>query len=303
MATEIARLNDLGVPGGDPGAFFDISIRGKGASARVHAARTHLLPGPPRLTRDEANALLLGAASLRRTNLPVFDQALTRASRKIRKLLAETPRVPHRRGVAIDAGGAVQDRVFAPLARASRDRRVVQLDYASLSSQRRRPIEIEPYGLLNHTGAWYVLGKSLTHAQDRVFTFRLDRIAAVKLLDRQFVLPADFDLRQYRGDRMFVGGLTPVEIKLRLRGQAARRPDRRYKNTRLDRDGTVLVSFRDVPNGWLGAWVLRQGGDVEVVSPPSLKGWVAEVARRVVAAHQAVDVSAETPAAVALLLR
>jgi proteasome accessory factor C len=293
MATEIARLNDLGVPGGDPGAFFEVFVRGKGDKARVHATRTDLLPGPPRLTRDEANALLLGAATLRRTGLPVFDQALTRASRKIRRLLAETPRVPRPAGVAIDAGGAVPEQVFAPLARASRDRRVVQLDYTSLSSQRRKKIEVEPYGLLNHGGAWYVLGKSLTHRQDRVFVFRLARIRTVAVLDRTFVLPADFDLRKYRGDRMFLGGLEAVEIKLRLRGQAARRPDARYKRAQQDRDGSVLVRFRDVPNGWLGAWVLRQGRDVEVLSPPSLAGWVAEVARRVVAAHLEAGVSAE----------
>jgi predicted DNA-binding transcriptional regulator YafY len=92
---------------------------------------------------------------------------------------------------------------------------------------------------------------------------------------------------------MFLGGLEAVEIKLRLRGQAARRPDARYKRAQQDRDGSVLVRFRDVPNGWLGAWVLRQGRDVEVLSPPSLAGWVAEVARRVVAAHLEAGVSAE----------
>ncbi len=47
----------------------------------------------------------------------------------------------------------------------------------------------------------------------------------------------------------------------------------------------MVVRFRDVPNGWLGAWVLRQGPEVEVLSPRGLADWVREVARRVSDAH------------------
>ena len=59
----------------------------------------------------------------------------------------------------------------------------------------------------------------------------------------------------------------------------------------------MVVRFREVPNGWLGAWVLRQGPEVEVLGPPGLAAWVREVARRVSDAHTGVDVSAEGPVA------
>ena len=144
---------------------------------------------------------------------------------------------------------------------------------------------MEPYGLLNHGGGWYVLGKSRTHREDRVFVFKLERIRSVTVLEDSFVLPADFDLRKYRGERMFITGLAPVQVTLRLRGQAARRLAPQFKRARLERGGAMVVRFRDCPNGWLAAWVLRQGPEVEVLSPPGLAAWVGELARRVSAAQ------------------
>ena len=300
VAAEIRNLNNVGAPGGDISAFFDFAIEGRGPAARVTASPFRLLERPPRLTPQEAYALLLGAAALRRTGLPEFDQALARATDKIRALLrvsgaASSPGFGE--AVAIDAGRPVRDEVFGPLSRASRQRRAVELDYASLSGQRRRKIVMEPYGLLNHGGGWYVLGKSRTHREDRVFVFKLERIRSVGVLEDSFVLPADFDLRKYRGDRMFIAGLAPVQVTLRLRGKAARRLAPQFKRARLERGGAMVVRFRDCPNGWLAAWVLRQGPEVEVLSPPGLAAWVAELARRVSAAHATPHVSAETPAA------
>ncbi len=298
MAAEVERLMVVGLPGGDPADFFDVCVEGTGAAARVLAVPSRLLRRPPRLTPDEARSLLLGAAALRRTGLPVFDEALARATEKIRALLLRGKTTAE--AVAIDAGGPVRDEVFAPLARASRERRTVELDYASLSSQRRRKIVVEPYGLLNHGGGWYLLGKSRTHREDRVFVFRLERIQSVTVLDERFELPADFDLRKHHGDRMFIAGLAPVEVKLRLHGAAAGRLGARFRRVRLEPGGAMVVRFRDVPNGWLGAWVLRQGSEVEVLSPRGLADWVREVARRVSDAHaglrESAD-SAETPVA------
>jgi predicted DNA-binding transcriptional regulator YafY len=166
-----------------------------------------------------------------------------------------------------------------------RERRAVELDYASLTGQRRMKIIFEPYGLLNHRGAWYVLGKSLTHAEDRIFSLKIERTLGAKILDRTFTVPKTFDLRSYTGDRLFIAGLATVEVKLRLRGDAARRLGPRLANTRRERDGTLLARFHDYPTGWLAAWILRQCPDVEVVSPPALARRVAAIATRVADAH------------------
>jgi proteasome accessory factor C len=291
LQREIDDLLTVGVPQGDPGEFLDLYIQGRGAAARVFVTR-RLLKRPPRLTTAEAFALLLGASVLRRSGIASFDQALDRAEGKLRRLLEVSDSGPGQPPAVVIAGsGRERAGILAELSRASRARRTVQLDYASLAGQKRKKIEVEPYGLLNHRGGWYVLGKSLTHAEDRVFAFKVERILAIQTLDRPFTVPADFQLRKHAGDRLFIAGLAPVEIRLRLRGAAVRRMSGWLKNARLERGGTV-VRFREVPTGWLAAWLLRQGPEVEVLSPPKLVAWVRTLAQRVADAHappEAVD--------------
>jgi predicted DNA-binding transcriptional regulator YafY len=288
---EIEALLMVGVPGGSPADFFDIGIEGRASSARVVATPSRLLRRPPRLTRLEAHALLLGAAALGRTGLAPFDDALGRASRKIRALVSDAPEGSRRTNgraapaAVLQAPGPPRGEVFAPLAHATRARRVVELDYASLAGQKRKKVVMEPYGLLNHRGSWYVLGRSRTHAEDRVFVFKVERIRAVIVLEDAFTVPPDFDLRRYKQERLFIAGLAPVDVKLRLRGDAARRLGPTLRHSKVERGGAIVARFRECPTGWLASWVLRQGPGAEVVAPPRLAAWVRELATRVADAH------------------
>jgi predicted DNA-binding transcriptional regulator YafY len=292
MAQEVRDLLQAGLPNGSPAEYFDICIEGRGPSARVVATPSRLLRRPPRLTPHEAYALLLGAAALRSIGLPVFDDALARAATKIRGLLTlpgSGTAQPLPVGLLLESGRPNRPDVFGVLARASRERRVVELDYVSLAGQQRKKIIVEPYGLLNHQGGWYVLGKSRSHAEERVFVFKVERIIAASPREERFVLPADFDLRNYRGERLFIAGLATVEVKLRLRGAAARRLGPLFKHARLERGGGLIVRFRDCPTGWLATWILRQGSQVQVLSPPRLAAWVGDLARRVAEGHESVS--------------
>jgi predicted DNA-binding transcriptional regulator YafY len=287
LEREIKSLLLVGVPQGSPGDFVDIFIEGRGPAARVFATPSRLLRRPPRLTPAECLALLLGASALRDTGIGMFDQALERASEKIRALLqaADGPALPGSPAVVIDRPGHERGEFLEVLSRASRAGKAVELDYSSVAGQKRKPIVVEPYGLLNHRGAWYVVGNSVTHGEGRVFVFKVERVLGATMLERPFAIPKTFDLRKYCGDRMFVAGLRPVGIRLRLRGGAARRLAGGFKNVRREVDGTVVVAFKDTPTGYLAAWVLRQGPEVEVLAPAELSSRVAALARRVAEAH------------------
>jgi predicted DNA-binding transcriptional regulator YafY len=70
---------------------------------------------------------------------------------------------------------------------------------------------------------------------------------------------------------MFISDWKPGKVTLRLRGPAAERMRDWFGKTERQRDGSIVVHFKDHITGWLASWVLRQGEGVEVVEPAELR--------------------------------
>lgn len=288
LARNVQRALYVGVPEGSPADFVDIWTTGKGASTRVFASPTRLLRRPPRLTPQEALALLLGASALHRTGVTTFDDALARAETKFRNLLHRAPSDPTKipePGVVLGSADSGRPDILNGLVGAAQGRRCVELDYSSVSSQRRKSIIVEPYALLNHTGAWYLLGNSLTHAESRVFVFRVERILGLRVLKESFTLPPSFDLALFKEGGLFVPGRAGTPIVLRLKGEAVRRLGHIGRSVKTNQKETRVVRFRGHPTGWLASWILRQGPQVEVLAPPTLRNQVIALAQSVTTAH------------------
>jgi predicted DNA-binding transcriptional regulator YafY len=285
LEKELRALLNVGVPDGCD--HVNIFVDGHGPSAIVSALPCRLLTRPPRLTAQEALALLIGAEAVKTTGIRPYEDAIGRAATKIRALLRQggDGERPGGEGIVLAASGCEARETLASLSRACREHRTVELDYASLSSQRRTTFRVEPYGLLNHSGSWYVLGHSLTHKEDRIFVFKVERILGVTVLETMFAVPKDFDVNKYSGERMFITDWKPVKVTLRLRAPAADRMRDWFAKTERQRDGTTLVHFKGHVTGWLAAWVLRQGEGVEVVAPRELRAWVARQATRILNTH------------------
>jgi predicted DNA-binding transcriptional regulator YafY len=284
LEKELRALLMVGVPKGCD--FVNIFFAGEGDSAVVSAMPCHLLNRPPRLTTQEALALLIGAEAVKATGIRTYEDAIARAAQKIRAMLGQGDKAQSAGdAIVLAAPGSEKRETIDSLSLACRHHRTVEMDYASVSGQRRRTIRLEPYGLLNHSGSWYVLGHSLTHSQNRVFVFKVERILGVAVLDATFTVPKDFDVNKYRGDRMFITDWKPTRITLRLSGPAAVRMHGSFAKPKRQHDGSLVVDFKDHITGWLAAWVLRQGEGVEVVAPVELRKWVASLAQRVVASH------------------
>lgn len=181
------HLTDLGIP--------IESRRGRYGGYRL--APGYKLP-PLMLTDDEAVAVVLGLVAGRRAGLVTeAADAADSASAKVRRVL---PRVLGRRLDALLAAAEFTapawsanppgTAVLLVLADAARRRQPVSITYRSWrgdASERR----VEPYGLVFHSGRWYLTGAD--SRRDAVRTFRLDRIAAAELAPGTFEVPADFD--------------------------------------------------------------------------------------------------------------
>jgi predicted DNA-binding transcriptional regulator YafY len=183
----VAHLADLDVP--------VESVRGRYGGIR-------LVPGyrmpPLMLTDDEALAVLLGLVAGRRAGLVTTSVvAVESAAAKLRRVLPQA--LAHRLDALLQgAQFTARPRVVVTpetesllvVAEAARDRRPVDIDYTDSDGRRSRRT-VHPYGIVAHSGRWYVTGADSSSGTVR--TFRMDRISAPQPLVGTFDVPADFD--------------------------------------------------------------------------------------------------------------
>jgi predicted DNA-binding transcriptional regulator YafY len=175
------------------------SVRGRYGGYRL--ASGYRLP-PLMLSDDEALAVLLGLIAGRRTGLATTTgTASDTAAAKIRRVLPE--RLARRLDAVLGTLAftaqpgetpAPDAAVLLSIADAVRHRRPVWIRYTARDG-RRSERTLHPFGLVTHSGRWYVTGADPGIGQDR--TFRLDRITDTRTLPGSFEPPAGFDPAQH----------------------------------------------------------------------------------------------------------
>ncbi|MFJ5227612.1 helix-turn-helix transcriptional regulator [Streptomyces sp. NPDC088400] len=209
----VGHLIDLDVP--------VESVRGRYGGYRL--ASGHRMP-PLMLNDDEALAVLLGLVLGRRAGfMTATGTASETAAGKVRRVLPERLR---RRLDAVLDSLAFTDRPAEPavpetavllaIADAVRHHRKISIRYTAADG-RRSERTLHPYGLVAHSGRWYVTGVDPAIGEDR--TFRLDRIADARSLPGSFEPPAGLD----PAERVLSGLATApyrYEVTLRIQGTA-----------------------------------------------------------------------------------
>jgi len=174
----VDHLTDLGVP--------VESVRGRYGGYRLTAG--YRMP-PLMLNDDEALAVLLGLVAGRRAGLITAASAAGEtASAKIRRVLPD--RIAHRLdsvlgSLAFTAPPTPSGEFAAPdatvlltLADAVRHHRPVSIRYTAADG-RRSERTLHPYGLVSHSGRWYITGADPGIGEER--TFRLGHLTPKEL--------------------------------------------------------------------------------------------------------------------------
>ncbi|MFE0521626.1 helix-turn-helix transcriptional regulator [Streptomyces sp. NPDC058954] len=197
------------------------SVRGRYGGYRL--APGYRLP-PLMLSDDEALAVLLGLIAGRRAGLTPEHTASETAAAKIRRVL---PKHTARRLDALLESLEFTDRpggevatpdtgVLLTVTDAVRHRRPVSVRYTDRDG-RGSERTLHPYGVVAHSGRWYVTGRDAGIGEER--TFRLDRIADARTLPGTFEAPPG----PAPAERLLSGFATAEyrhEVTVRIQGTA-----------------------------------------------------------------------------------
>lgn len=181
-----ARLRELGIP--------VESDRGRFGGYRL--ARGYRMP-PLMLTNEEALVVVLGLLAGERLGMSTTAPAGAGALAKIERVLPDPLRAPlaaMRDTLSFTAGTvlaqAPEAGVLLTLAHACRSGRTVGLRYRSWHREDTER-EVDPYGVVFHSGCWYLVGHD--RLRDGLRTFRIDRIASATPGAATFTVPDGFD--------------------------------------------------------------------------------------------------------------
>ncbi len=175
---------------------------------------------------------------------------------------------------------------LAKLEGAISKQRTVKFEYWSISRDEIAERTLNPYALLPDNGVWYVVGHDLD--RDDIRTFRVSRIRGdirfATRRERDFRIPADFDIELYRGRPPWQIGEPAGRAKIEVRGDTAWWVQRAYGSTGTLEDGVFTTEYASLPQ--LASWVLRQDGRAVPLEPDELRREVAVALRAVRDRHE-----------------
>jgi predicted DNA-binding transcriptional regulator YafY len=165
--------------------------------------------------------------------------------------------------------------------------RTVKFRYWSIYRDEEEERTLNPYALLPENGSWYVIGNDLDRSDIR--TFRVSRIRSdirfATRRERDFRLPAEFDVEQYRGRADWQFGDVIGTARIEVAPDTAWWVKRAYADKRNRIEGDIFeTEYASLP--LLARWILRQDGRAFPLEPPELRRLVVEGARAARQAHE-----------------
>ena len=247
----------------------------------------------PALNLDfkEALALITAASFYRAAEGKQASEVINRAIHKITSVLpkqasnilnqiAPQIEVPHLQISEIDETHPHKE----PLYEAIRERRSVNIEYNSFSSQQTIHHRLSPYAVLFRKRAWYVIGRSETF--NRVLTFRINRINSLSITNLGYKIPEDFSVQRYLAKSWDVrlGPDTRVIILFAPRIAPLIREVNWHPTQQIQELDDGVLRFEVTVAGWqeIGWWVLGYGHEAKVIKPKPLQEWVSQTAQKMV---------------------
>lgn len=271
---DMQALGESGVP--------VISSPGQGYSLM----EGYFLP-PLNFTTDEAIVLLLGSDFMAQNFDAQYQAAARSSAQKIEAVLPEKLRADVEdlkiglRFILVNPLEApTHPGVLQQIRRAIIQRKTIHFEYHARSTdtsdnEKTTTRDADPYALIHVDKAWYLA--AYCHLRKSIRHFRLDRIEHLKLLDKTFIRPLDFDTQRQVDDRKFVARalFSPNVARWVLEEPSF------YTVSAQDCPEGLIVTFKARHETDLLDWLLKWGRNVRILEPESLRERLIEEARAI----------------------
>jgi predicted DNA-binding transcriptional regulator YafY len=157
--------------------------------------------------------------------------------------------------------------ILGPLYEAQLERHPVRFGYRAASGEE-SVRTVEPHGLVNRRGHWYLVGRDVDRAAER--SFRLSRVQGeMEVLEGTFDIPVGFEAVSHLPPDAWAIGEEPVEAVVRFDHSMRWWIEQNMHDLRSGEapEGALDVTLTVANLDALVSWVLGFGAAVEIVAP------------------------------------
>jgi proteasome accessory factor C len=257
-------------------------------AGKVYVDLHQSLDAPPQFTVLEA--LALATATQVFADQEVMGAAATAVRVALDKIVKSLPQETRKlffdlsdRFLLLPGGGVPH---LELLRRAVDERREVDLQYFAASRGETTRRTVQPLGLHNHRGIWYLAAFCTQREDKRVF--RLSRILKSKLSDCIFdPLDEEFDAAAFVEESITIPLCGGQEVVIRFSPKVARWIQERWGSEYLstDPDGSVVARLHDVSAEFVLSYVASFGGEARIEKPEELRDRLRDQAKNALSGY------------------
>jgi proteasome accessory factor B len=241
------------------------------------------------ITEGEIFALIVAEKALQQYRGTSFEKPLLSAIKKMEQSLPDTislnlADIEQTISFRTRAEPILNLEIFDALAKATAQRRQIEMAYRKPGRRETEHRVVDPYHLANINGEWYLF--AYDHARKDIRTFAPVRIQSVKQTGRTFARPEKFSLEQrLRGSFGVHSGHGEYDVVIRFEARVADlvREKKWHESQQLRelKDGGVELHLKLSSLIEIERWVLGWGGDAKVLKPRELIDSVRQSAKRI----------------------
>lgn len=284
LVADLGVLWFCGLPGMMPGDYIEVDMDAVEGEGVIHVSNADYLARPLRLSSDEVLSLLVALRVLRESGQSAERELIDHVIARLEEASGQASAAAKQVEIQLDTWEDPEIR--ATVQDALNRGRQLHLSYWVPTRDETTERDVDPMQLAIADGRSYL--EAWCHRAEDVRLFRLDRVAAARVLDEPAAPPTEAQPRDLSSG-LFQPSPDDALATLEL-GPEAAWVSEYYPCERVDDlgDGRLRIQLRVADPRWLRRLALRLGGHARILQPAALAEAVRADAANALAAYDKV---------------